>query len=91
MSDETPMHVPFSFSVPKDKDDGFRHIVAEYGDARIHIDYYDDEKGNANLGKLVGSMPTVLEAVRQEILIKKEAAEVEQDLVDLLGEGESDA
>lgn len=82
-------YVPFTWKTPNDPKDTRVCVVAEYGEARVHIDFNDDGgKGPEDLVRVLSAWPKVLEYVRREILIRRSADEVEQDLLDLLGEGE---
>lgn len=89
--EHTEEFVRFEWQTPKDKSDLRVHVVAEFGEARIHLDFTDDgAKGTSDLQKVVGTMPMILKHVRNERMIDHEMEGVEQDLLDLLGDGEAE-
>jgi hypothetical protein len=66
-------------------------IQCTYGNARLHIDFVDDgREGTRELQKITATMPIILRMVRQEQLIKREADEIDGDLLALLDDGDSD-
>lgn len=79
--------VQFQWADPGE--DGLLHIVAWIGKARLHIDYVDSTReGQEDLGRIIHTMPQIISHIRQEQAIKREVDSVDQDLLDLLGEGE---
>lgn len=83
--DET-CYVRFNWAYPDENN--VLHVVAWLGDAKLHVDFKNNGEGAAELGRIVVSMPKILGHIRDELMIKREVDEVDQDLLDLLGEGE---
>lgn len=79
-------YVRFQWADPAE--DGILHVVAWLGEARLHFDFKEDAEGAHELGRVITSIPKMLAHIRREQEIKREVDSVDQDLLDLLGEGE---
>lgn len=84
-------HVRFEWQTPDSADDDGLHIVAYYGEARLHLDFTDDGKaGTQELATVLGAMPVILKYIRNEVQVRRDMEGVEQDLLDLLGGSEEE-
>lgn len=81
--------ISFQFNRPQ-KGDSQMDVCIHYQSAHADISWEDTEQGNRNLARLFMAFPKIREYIRKEVAIKQEVEEIDQDLLDLLQDGDSE-
>lgn len=78
--------VAFSFFVPNDLNRDNRKVVAHFGMCHLILQWHDCNPGRVELDKMLDILPNIIEHVRNEIGIRREVADLDEDLKDLTDE-----
>jgi hypothetical protein len=90
MSDEAPDYtdrVTFRYNVPP-KGDHRIEVCMRYKEAHLDFGFDDTEEGNRDASRLFEAYPEIMAHIANEIEVRREVEELDQDLLDLLGEEE---
>lgn len=86
----SPDLVKYQFAIPRDPGSyNDVYVKAWLGDAMVQFRFKDDgADGTEQMAKIMEACPRILQNVRDEVLVRKESADLDQELTALTSEDE---